>query len=1432
MKSSPLALNIIILVALITLGSCTHSETGSRNLAAQDPMKACKKMREDEVKAFRRFTKSNKAMGQSLVYLGELSRLMRIDRNVYQRKRITMEAFLSRDNDILFSWIDTFGGIVLEHCYTIREDQTVDICTEKSLDTKKGYLKAAAEHNAMWRASLEEDIAKYGWNHPETIKTAIGALHGECLVEADRMAFEFVRASSEFKSFVSSKCKDFSESKFKAILKHNRWLSATVRDYVADHCGGYQAPQELYEIYEKTGWNNETMRKKVMSAKYYQCHCGPYIPNAYKSAKLYCGPHDRDIPESKRVHPKDLRVWLDPDRDNDPNIHQWVLKHSGIVDEKTRDWVSAEEAVQLCNDFKRKKYKGEWIKDFSNAEDAIENLYLCIDAFELSRMDLYYETDSKTGRLKRDARTGEHILKESSTLEKTRREKYKNLQACIEGYTDGKIDIDENGNPKPANPPPPPPEDSENDEQSKNRPKPQTTATPNVDQANMQSTGKDQNSNVYTTRETKEPDPNVKSGAATIKGTGKKSDGDYDPNSTARDGKTRQKPCLPGDNPGGWKCLSEDSCALNFASAVSNAYWPLEKKDLSTKDLQEMYKKERGDYITALAKNQADLLAMGYVTAAFSQFYNSPAEYNQSLDEFIKAAGNSVLKEHLEKVMAEEKMNPTVIGDDIKDPKFSQQRFHYETLGRQMVDAARQIHELAKYQALLRRDYGAEEVKTGAWYPKMATEVYAALSLVPHFWPVAAFLYYTGGEAMWIDFGNHGKYQCNMFDMMFTSNWRPTTDSLIQLTDRKIASMYGNQKSRETAFCQKDEHGNVTSCTVPWEFERYISQSSPESLDKSKVRAHNLRKYKEYLADAEKRGDAEAVKRYKRKIRFAAMTLKEIEKRHNEIYTSAIKVINRIGLDNKGADAEKWLPERIAALEAVENRSSDQNKELERRRGELALVDEFEGLREEISYFSIQLRDWCQNRTDAKRGLESASNQLAALYPALAHIDEIKDKKRRGRPYAEELYEYVKKVDNDPRLTKEEKDKKYEALARSAAAKAAKVLPVVKENLKKYLAKVARLENESAYQAILNGSMAAGFEYCKDKKESKNGMPCYQRDFYISCRMNKEAQDWYQEQRLPAFYQQLGMSLLDAVPVLGAASGALRFAFTAKGIAIGAATGLAITGANYAWSDYIARNNEGRWVDYHNATAAMALNGIDSYTVALETMAAANPEWRTRDFVLGFILGATGSGIITGKKGVSARRTNVPEGVLRDVASKVGDFMEGKITRQDLNDYLIKQSGEHGGLLEHLPRRLADELATMTDNVYAMKFDGADGARAAAKARHTMGHWMTLNAQKVFKMLEGFKSKLSAEQAAGRVLNSVEDTLAKTNMEVIDLAKLADALGPREVAMLAKDLDELARSIVADKPAKQMKRLSEFMKKICLAASACTSLQGLRGCPR
>lgn len=1426
MRSSLVALSIIILGVLATLGSCAHHEAGSRDIAANDYLKACKKMRDDEAQSFRRFTKSNRAMSQSMAYLGELSRLMRIDRNVYERKHVTMEAFISKDNDILFSWIDNYAAIVLEHCYAIREGEDVDICTQKSLSSKKAYMKYATQHNAMWKVGLEESIAKHGWSHPETIDHAIGALDGECKVEADRMAFDFVRVSAEFKSFVKSKCDGFSEDAYAKLLKRNRWLSSVAQEYVAQKCGGYPATQDLYEIYKKTGWNNEKMRQKVMSTKYYQCQCGPYIPSAYKSAKLYCGPHDRDLPEDQRTYPKNPREWLDRERETDPKIHQWILKQSDIWDKQAGDWVSAEEAVKLCVDYKRKRKKGEWIKDFSNAEDAIDNLYHCIDAFELSRMNLYYETDPQTGRLKRDEITGEPILKESSKIEKTRKSKYKNLQTCLEGYSEGKIDIDEDGNPKTAAPPPPP----EDQDQSQQPQKPQlqksqtqTTATPNADQSNLQSTGKDPNSNLYTTRETKEPDPNTKSGGANIQGSG------------TQDGKRRQKPCLPGDNPSGWKCHSEDSCAFNFASAVHSANWPLDKKDLSTKDLQELYKKERADYVLALAKHQAELLATGYVTAAFSSFFNTPAEYNQNLDLFIKAAEGKEVREHLEKVMALEKMNPTVIDDDIKDPKFSAQRFHYETLGRQMVDAARQIHELSKYQALLRRDYGAEEVKVGAYYPKMATEVYAVLSLVPKFWPVAAFLYYTGGEAMWIDFGNHTKHQCNMFDMMLTDNRRPTTDRLIKLTDRKLAAMYTDSSSRETAFCEKDEHGKVTNCDVPWEFERYISQSSPEALDTSKVRAHNLQKYKEYLADAKARGDVEAANRYKRKIKFASMDLKTIEDSYNAMFKSATQIINRIALDHKGADAHKWLPERIAALEAVKNPGSDQKKELAERKRQLALLDEFWGLSDEVAYFSVQVRDWCLSRTNAKKGLERTTDELASKYPALAHIDEIKDKKRKGRPYAEELYEYIKKVDNDPRLTKEEKEKKYEALARSAAEKARKVLPVVKENLKKYVAKVSRLEDESAYQAIFNGSMAAGFDYCKDGlKEMKNGMPCYQREHYISCKLKKEAKSWYDEQNLPRFYQELGLALLDAVPVLGAASGALRFAFTAKGIVIGSATGLAITGANYAWSDHIAKNNEGRWVDYHNATAAMALNGIDSYTVALQTMAAANPEWRTRDFVLGFILGATGSGIITSKKGVTPRgpKPKIPDSVLHELAGKVGDFTEGKITRQELNDYLSKKAGEHAELLDHLPRRLADELAQMTDSAYAIKFDGADGARAAAKARHTMGYWMTRNAQKAFKLLEAIKSKLSADQVSGRKLSAIEETLAKTNMEVIDLAKLAEALGPREVALLAKELDALARSAVADKPKTQMKRLAEFLKKICVAASACASLQGLKGCPR
>lgn len=1411
MKSSLRLLGIFVF-AWGVFGSCTHIDRASRTLASSDDeyAKACKDMTKGELKAFRRFVRSDRGMGQSMTFLGELAHDFRIDRNVYQRDQMTMEAFLSEDHGILYSWVKTYADIVLEHCYIVRDGETPSICTTPEHTSKRAYLDYGKRNNASQLEELNKQIAAKGWNDLETLEFAHTITSGVCRYEIDYVAFQLALKEPEFNSYIQANCKDFPAKQIAAATRKTGW-SDKATDLIVKSCG----QSNLYEFTRmmlKYGWSHERIKNTVLGLDFYECGCGKYIPQAYRKAQLYCGPHDAKLKAKDRFYPKLTRDWIDHEHDGDPDINSWVITNSGLWDKDKNEFISSDDALKLCDDFKKVKSKGHWVKGFSNAEDAVDNLYRCLNAFDLTRMELYYETDSKTGRLKRDDK-GELIPREA----KTKTQRTKHLAVCLEGYSRGKVDADEEGNPKEA--PPPPAPASTGDSKGKGR---------DGDKTGTQSFGTDKDAKHKASAPPPAPNLTLTPGDSNnpeMKGEAKGEFGATGSN----DGERREKPCLPGDNPGHARCLSDDSCVREFAGKAERGGWKI-PSDLSTTDLLSMYKKERPDYIKALAQHQSELLAMGYVTDAFQRYWDTPAQFNQNLDAFINMSKDSDIKKHLVTVMAEEKMNPTV-EDGAADPMFSSQRFNYDTLGRQMVEAVRRIHHMRPFLGMLHRDLGAAEISTAAWFPKMSGELYAILSLVPHFWPVATYLYYIGGQDMAISFNNHTKYQCNMFSTMSGDDWVTRTDSLITMSDREIRKLYDNPVTREAAFCEKDDQGRVTQCDVPKEFERYLEATSPKAFDADETRKKNHEFWAKEIPAARARGDApDKIARYEARYRLSALPLKDVQARLAAIRKSAMEIKNRIGLDNHGADAAKWLPRQIEKLREKNRKapSASLEKAIAEYEAKLKVVTEFDDLQGEVAPFQIHLRDWCDMRYEAAISLQRASDTLATFYPVLAHVDEVKgDKNRKGRPYAEELADALKKIEGNKALTKDQVKTKLEALYKQAAAKAARVLPEAQESLKKYLAKVTELSDESAYQAILNGSMSAGFTYCAEGASDNYGLPCSQREEFVSCKMKAEAKHWMDEQQLPQFYQEVFGTVLNVVPALGAASGGLKLAFTAKGVFWGVATAATLTGANYGFTKYIAKKNSARWVDYYNAVGALALEGVDSYANAIATLAAANPEFPLKDFIFGFVLGSVGSGL-----GNHGKSSPVPEGVLREVALKITEHAEGKITRTQLTEFIAERAGAHPELLDALPSAFAEQLGSMSDGMYQKVFDGPQGTLAATRARKTMGVWMSGNAIKLFKAIEGWKQKFQIMLLDEKNLNLDEWTLLETKMEAVDFATLADNLGPREVALLSRDLDNLIKSMKNDKPASQVEKIGDFLRKVCAAAAACTSLSGLRGCPK
>ncbi|MBI3558314.1 MAG: hypothetical protein HY074_18765 [Deltaproteobacteria bacterium] len=122
-------------------------------------------------------------------------------------------------------------------------------------------------------------------------------------------------------------------------------------------------------------------------------------PELYRKAQALCGPPDPQ------------RSWISLDGTTpQPDFHGWVSAKNRIRDPDTGALTAPDRAAGLCTGFTGRK----------NIEDVIENLFVCLDAFQLS----LYEYDHQKESYIFDTRTGEPKRKQPSG----------EFAACVQSY--------------------------------------------------------------------------------------------------------------------------------------------------------------------------------------------------------------------------------------------------------------------------------------------------------------------------------------------------------------------------------------------------------------------------------------------------------------------------------------------------------------------------------------------------------------------------------------------------------------------------------------------------------------------------------------------------------------------------------------------------------------------------------------------------------------------------------------------------------------------------------------------------------------------------------------------------------------------------------------------------------------------------------------
>lgn len=1164
----------------------------------------------------------------------------------------------------------------------------------------------------------------------------------------------------------------------------------------------------LAELKKELGATSPDYLRELETSSTYEQVCGPYFPNAFEQAEKFCGKADKYLSKKKRAHPDLLREWIDPEANVEISINDWVAQNGGLWDAKRDDWFPIDQAVTACKQFqtKREKKTGRVVQAYQNVEDSIEHLFLCFGSFNNS-IAFYKAKTDQSGYLVRDK--NKQLVPRDRKNEKQRN---KVLKTCLSGYLQNSIKLDEDDAPDVGS--------------AKQSPEPESTSKPKSHGGKTQTTDStDPGSVVYT--DNPQPNPTASptgkpGGSETRKGT---KDGALDgvfPKTAPR-----ETPCLPGDNPGRMQCRSDDACVRSFAYQAEKTGMQLPAA-LDTKTMLELYKDdrmfslgkgERASLTKAMAKHQAELLALGYITMAFQREWDAPAQYNRNLDDFTSSCGNSSIVAELSQKMKAEKIDEAAV-DGAYDIIFAAQRSNTESLGRQMIAATRRIAELRKYASILKRDTGAGEM-TGKIPDFMPPEVYMGLSIVAiPLWPYTAFLHYISGKDLLLDTNAYLNYQCNWFG---ERNFVTRTDDLLTDADREMRKKWLDKTARDRAFCDRDADGRIVECNVPRELEQYINSTDPSNfnfddgrqkfseidrkIDEAKIKEAE-KKFKKTSDVVEKAKLTQDIKKRKRRIKFGAMKLAEI-------------------IDYRKKYNQKYKDLRMDIIMRDKVLSADEED----------FMFDYEQADAETTVYQTSNQDWCRMRYNAAQAVIDQSIQLATLYPVLAYAIPKADNKS-GAPYISHIEKRLVQIDQDKSLDDEARKTAYDKLAKEINVKAQEVLPQTQDNIKKYVTKVCKDMNmpvnlESVFEATLNGSLASGFEYCTDDSEKKAGLTCQERLPFLACKLGHEARSWYDDKQRPRFFQELGLSLLDAAPVLGAASGALKAAFTIRGVIWGGAVGVGFMAGNDALSRHLARNVEGRWVDHNNAVAAMALEGIDSYTNSIATIAALKSQSGTKDFLLGFVMGAVGSGLVhkgSIKNQPQALEYRVSNKVLDEITLKINDFADNKITRADLNDYLLRKTAEYPDLLDDLPRRMADHLSTMSDGIYAQTFGGGkNGMLAATRARQTMGTYFRRNAIELYKSIDRLKADINKKALNGEKLSQAEAALAQPTLDILDLSKFIDKIGPREIALLARETETFLRRIEDASPKKKAQVAAEYLKKlsgleIACAGGSCASM--------
>ncbi|MBI3544793.1 MAG: hypothetical protein HY075_16095, partial [Deltaproteobacteria bacterium] len=717
-------------------------------------------------------------------------------------------------------------------------------------------------------------------------------------------------------------------------------------------------------------------------------------PKEYRRAKRLCGPAD------------DARKWIDFDSDVEVNLRREISLRRGMVDAQTRLPVAPDKAADSCLASKK----------IERIEDAVENLFTCLNAFQLNLLE--YDFNARHYVVDR---TGKLVPKVLSTP----------LQECVRGYIEEQrkqASKPEKPNGKPAPAPQPAP---------KPRPQPAPPAPKKNDPVPP----------------TKKPaSPNVTARSPSPNG------GPSHPPSIPP-----PPPCLPGDPKSGGACAT-DSCVRQLADDAHGGYVKL-PPTFTSSDALDDYARHKGEYVYALTKHQAKLLAQGFVVAAYQRRWKIPEAYNKNLREFSAACGDAGIRASLDEAMAPELIDETIT-DGAYSSKFADQTRMAETKGPMMVANIDRILALRKLVALLKWDFGAKEVST---------------LKAPGWLEYLPILHYFADGELAISFGNVGQYQCNMFALMQGNDFVPRTSDLLTKADAAILEWWNDEEFRKLAFCSPSGR-----CEYPGAFQRYLSETSKDTF---KI-ADQL---KRDLAAARVRGDA-----------------KEIER-----------------------------------LESL------------------------------YSTVSVKLRYWCGMREEAAESLIGLEQQIVTLYPALAHAEDNHGKP--GAPLFERLRGFV--------TTSEGK-------AAIADAEAERTLPVMQDELKKYLKHICddwtKGTSESAFMAVLGKDFLEGFE-----------PPGGDRSRFYGCEFGHDADEWRKLKELPGFLVKVGLTTLDALFIYSAASGGISRLFTPRGLIIGGVTGAAFTGANYGVSYLLARYNDQAWDDYHLGSAAAVRGGIDSYTNAL-----------------------------------------------------------------------------------------------------------------------------------------------------------------------------------------------------------------------------------------